>query len=1287
MDPALQELLAGEPSEEIEAIIKLTTTQSIPSRVRVVARFGPIITCRTERRYIREVWSHPDVLSFKAPRLVAVEPEIFDLEAANDTELHQTDLRRPDGLQSTGRGVVVGLIDVGCDFAHPNFCNSEGSTRLLALWDQSNPVKSQLVPYGYGRVYSRDDINAALASSNPYLALGYSPAKADPAGVGAHGTLVMDVAAGNGRVDGSPAGIAPEADLVFVHVNTRSPAGNGNLGDSVRILEALDFISRIAGDQPQVINISLGRRAGPHDGSSLVEQAIDSFLLEAPGRAIVQSTGNYFASGAHASGQLRPGERRVLTWRIDPAHITPNELEVWYSGKDTFAIELSSPDGRVNVRAILGEGCPVTVGDEVVGHLYHRFRDPNNGDHHIDIFLNPPAPGGAWRVALIGDDVVDGKFHAWVERDLPCPHCDSRFEPGDVDATGTTGTICNGFRTIATGAVDAHSAANEIARFSSCGPTRDYRAKPDLVAPGVKILGARSAPSIEIPGVRQPTRMSGTSFAAPHVTGTIALMFEAARRPLRIEETRRLLLTSTTPLQAGDRVRVGSGLLNIERAVTAAAMQAKSIATVTVPILQEESTAVAESTQGDSIKSVSNAAESGAAPESPSIATGTTESPDVTSRPSIGDSLVLTATLDDLDERYSDSFPEADMTNTRTPEPTHDITRMAAIPMGLDGGERSLTEVADDAVASGQVREPGDLLRLAVRGNGGTPKMTSPAALFDTFARSPVVTEPPGFELVARPGDLVRPGLLRSGDIVIRRALGEGQVAHDWILASGELLKSEHLTRLGLRGERSRFGVQPGLYVHVIEGGPFAHQRADGFARYLGNREGWLSRDTIILRPQVRVRVSPEMLTIEASPEDEWFVSSFLWIDDLARDEKGNIRLENGKLLRKDGRPIMRVNGKEEPIELRNVKTEEDGTTLVLQGGKIVLDVRDRPIKIRQCAAAASAMAAHFGVKPRGWVSPSSDSKHEYNFQIATAFITTEDKKRRLNTDEVKVAPDAVKYLDSELGKGHAVLAGVAVAGATPCNLDNLAAHYVLIYKKTDQGNYAFRDPGVASSGPSSYGEFQIADDKGLYRPGKEDDKSYYSQRRYDVTQLRVNDLLTAGSAEAYVPMPGVLEDSPTTSDSTALKETIDKIRGVVARGLQLIENLPSDGPLSREAIRRLKLLLPMVLRPEVDDRYLYYDNLVAAGAYLTLTPEQFNVLLRNVRGNLLSTFGFASGSDDKIFVIALKSVDDMIFLSMAYVRRYMETQGAAAAPAQVQMNDWIGAQQRNPNSIYQCYR
>jgi len=566
MDPALVELMEkGDGLESIQAVVRLRSPGAAPPGARLVARFGEIATCRVPRNDIVRVWEHADVISLKAPRALIPEPDMG--HQGRFSEREPSDDRRPPGLDVTGRGVVVGVVDWFCDFAYPSFRRRDGSTRLLALWDQSAPVDPRRPnPYGYGVVHRTADIDQALRARRPYEALGYVPHGTQVGRSGTHGTHVLDIAAGNGA-SGGPSGMAPEASLVFVHLAAPN-VGRASLGNWATLLEAIDFIRTTAGHRPWVVNLSIGRHSGPHDGTTLVERALDAVLLEAPGRAIVQSAGNYYREDVHASGVLRPGEVRALSWRTDAADVTANELEIWYSSRDHLDIQVRAPSGAVTPRVKLSDRAWIEAGGERIGRIYHRQSDPNNGDHHVVVLLYPAAPAGRWEVRLHGVDVIDGRYHAWIERDACVGDCQSRFAPGTTVRSGTTGTICNGFRTIAVGAYDARDPGAPVAPFSSSGPTRDGRQKPDLLAPGVGVLAARSAPSERSAGRGLLTRKSGASMASPHVAGAVALMFEAAERLLPIDETRRALLASSSPPPAGmDWRRVGSGYLDVVAAV------------------------------------------------------------------------------------------------------------------------------------------------------------------------------------------------------------------------------------------------------------------------------------------------------------------------------------------------------------------------------------------------------------------------------------------------------------------------------------------------------------------------------------------------------------------------------------------------------------------------------------------------------------------------------------------------------------------------------------------------
>jgi len=555
MDPALRELIAeGQDDDEVAVVVRLhDKATTIPRALRIVARFGTVVTGRARRGALTALHADPAIASLKAPRLYSAELHIVHEESEADPP-RPTDRLRPEGLRETGRGTVVCVLDWGLDFAHPDFRKPDGSTRLLALWDQ-RARRTSVAPYGYGHVHDRAAIDRALAASDPFAALHYRPDQR------AHGTHVTGIAAGNGRA-GGPSGVAPEAELVFVHL---SGGGQDDLGSSIELLEGIDFAVRTAGERPLVINMSLGRHAGPHDGTLLVERAIDALLIERPGTAVIQSAGNYFAKRAHMSGQLSEGHKALLPLTRARADGQPTQVEIWYKGADVLGASVAGPQGIAGVAA-LGSDASLRVGGREVGKLYHRRNDPNNGDNLVELVLRREAPTGDYTIELEGIDTVDGRWFAWIERDTLCNACQAQFPADLVSTKSTTGSVCNAMRSIAVGAYDAHDPAHPIPPFSSSGPTRDGRRKPLLSAPGFRVLSVRSRDDVhDAPGYIQ---MSGTSMAAPSVTGTLALMFEAAGRQ-RISLMRRTLFTTLDRVE-GDEDRRGYGLLDINAAVAAA---------------------------------------------------------------------------------------------------------------------------------------------------------------------------------------------------------------------------------------------------------------------------------------------------------------------------------------------------------------------------------------------------------------------------------------------------------------------------------------------------------------------------------------------------------------------------------------------------------------------------------------------------------------------------------------------------------------------------------------------
>jgi carboxypeptidase C (cathepsin A)/subtilisin family serine protease len=828
----------GAGGDEVAAILRLGHAGTLPKGVRLVTQFGEIVTIRTTRSNILNVSAAPEVADIAAgdtylgPDVEAAEATDY-AEISSDTAL-DTDERRPLDEKATGRGVVIGLVDWGFDFAHPDFLKPDGTSRILAIWDQRGSKRpNSPQPFGYGVVHDQSAINRALKQVDPYSALGYHPADADT-GIGSHGTHVLSIAAGSGGEE-RPVGVAPEADLVVVHNAPWDEIDTGRLGDSVTLLEGVDFIARLAGDRPWVVNLSMGKHGEQHDGSTLIEQGLDAAIRSSAGRAVCLSAGNYFDKRIHASGQLRPTQERTLIWEIQENKPTNNQLEFWYSWQDKFEVRVKSPDGSISARAAIGDRSKFLVGGKEVGNVYHRGQEPNNLDNHIVIYLYKDAPTGEWEVTLTGEDVIDGRYHAWIERDVSCSRCQSRLREADADPHCTTGTICNGRRTLAVGAYNKHDPEMRLAHFSSVGPTRDGRLKPDLCAPGVAILAARSAPREKRDPPQLCTRMSGTSMAAPCVTGTIALMFQAAPRLLRIEETHNILLQSARKVAVPEEIpeRLGIGFLDIEEAVDAARKLP--------PLVSSFKQTTVHSTPPEKSK---NQTREGKAATSTAVASeGFSPGAALAVALSLGGGTMGGSNPDSEAEVISEVAPFSFEENYRAP---------AAQTARAAGAEWA--ELADDIVADvGESHSEKVLHEMFERsddlGDLGTDalgKALSAAQIFDAlvYPGNPKLRQQltQNFQVVALPEEPVD-GKVRAGDIMVRRTDGVG--GHIAIVAAPGLKSLASLSAEGLVAESN----SPGQYVQVIEGGgDFAHESEDKYARQLADGFGRVLNDVVLLR-------------------------------------------------------------------------------------------------------------------------------------------------------------------------------------------------------------------------------------------------------------------------------------------------------------------------------------------------------------------------------------------------------------------------------------------------------
>ena len=493
----------------------LAEIEALGFKTRSVA--GDVAVGELELAKLDDLEENENVLRVEATRILHRDLDIA-LPEIQANAVHSG----PPG--NRGSGVIVGIVDSGIDYQHQSFRGPDGTSRILAIWDQGlTPQGGESSPagFGYGVEYTKTEIDAALATADPLTTVRHQ----DLAAAGYHGTHVAGIAAGDGSVGTAAAppntyiGVAPEADIVLV-ANTRGRAsGELGLGDSADTLDAIRYIFDLAAElrRPVVINQSQGDNVGPHDGTSLLERGIDNMLGE-PGRSMVKSAGNEGSAYSHASGLLALGESHSPSINM-PGRPFPVIIDIWYRGADRFSFSITPPGGAASSSVTPGSTVSLNLPNGNKLFVDSVLSDPGNNDNRIFVMIQRGSQAtiqpGVWHFTLHGTAVNLGQWDAWIQRGLPRPQFRAPFmNPArSISVPGTAKAIITAASYITNGA-----GVGSRSSFSSLGPTRDGRQAPTLAAPGEWITSAQPGDSYD--------QKRGTSMAAPMISGTIALMLE-----------------------------------------------------------------------------------------------------------------------------------------------------------------------------------------------------------------------------------------------------------------------------------------------------------------------------------------------------------------------------------------------------------------------------------------------------------------------------------------------------------------------------------------------------------------------------------------------------------------------------------------------------------------------------------------------------------------------------------------------------------------------------------------
>lgn len=517
-----------------------TELTSVPSQTQLHYKSGRIYSATSTLSDLRQIANLKQV--------VRIEHTVHKLQLMGDTCVVRNRIKAvhdgalPLTQAYDGTGVVVGIIDSGTDFSHPDLKDASGNSRINYLWDMNKPVAANTpTVFGYGQEWTNTDIDQGLCTHDDLAHYG-------------HGTASSGIAAGNGLAINHYKGMAPKADIVVVALDFNDP--NHTIADAVQYI----FSKAAIIGKPVVINASVGDYDGSHDGTDLESKIIDTMITQSPGRALVASAGNAGNVAFHVGYQVTAADTNFswikgnATLRLDEYADTMDIKNVrWSVGVNNPAFQDLGRTGFKLYNYSLN-----TLKRDTIYHNSQRIgivesiADINAfGVYRLNFKIRADSANYLWRIEHTGSGRVDSWSFNYVTGSLPTAgqYANiSRYKKADTAQTIVSGFQCskeviavanyvnrNQYVDVNNTVQTTTEVPGDIAASSSIGPSRDRKVKPDITASGATILTCAAmgmlpnlisnAPQVVAQGGYHITA-GGTSASSPVVAGLAALYLQ-----------------------------------------------------------------------------------------------------------------------------------------------------------------------------------------------------------------------------------------------------------------------------------------------------------------------------------------------------------------------------------------------------------------------------------------------------------------------------------------------------------------------------------------------------------------------------------------------------------------------------------------------------------------------------------------------------------------------------------------------------------------------------------------
>lgn len=445
-------------------------------------------------------------------------PSIVGLESEISLEVSGiTNLRRFPAFNLYGKGTLIGIYDTGIDYTNPMFRYADGTTRIVSIWDQT--IQSGKPPQGflYGTEYTREQINQALQSENPFEIV---PTK-DTIG---HGTMLAGIAGGNESPENNFYGVATQAEFVIVKLKEAKkylkefqciPEGaiayqENDFAFALQYL--ISIFARLS--KPMALCIAFGSSEGPHDGRGTFNN-YSALIASTPGIASMIAAGNEGNGKRHYFGMVD----EKIGYDTVELKVGENEgdftMQLWGEHPNFYSVDMISPSGE-RIRGIKprkDEFQEVSfVFTKTKIYIDYQLSEIQTGSQLIFFRIKNPA-SGIWKFIIYESGDVRIGFNMWLPMQGFISD-NTYFVKSDPYITVSAYANNPIPITVTAYNPEKDTLYLEAGRgYSSIGVVT-----PHIAAPGVNIVG----PTLE----QGFTNYTGTSVATAHATGIAAMLLE-----------------------------------------------------------------------------------------------------------------------------------------------------------------------------------------------------------------------------------------------------------------------------------------------------------------------------------------------------------------------------------------------------------------------------------------------------------------------------------------------------------------------------------------------------------------------------------------------------------------------------------------------------------------------------------------------------------------------------------------------------------------------------------------